>query len=211
MRFRNRIDAGQQLAEALKEYARHSDVLVLALPRGGVPVAAEVAARLEVPLDVFVVRKLGVPGRPELAMGAIAAGGVQVLSEDLIRDLQIPAALVEQVAVRERLELDRRDRLFRGNRRPPEVRGRSVILVDDGLATGSTMEAGVLALRTSEPSRIVVAVPVGAPDTCHRLGRIADRVVCVETPAAFRAVGEWYDDFTQTSDDEVQSLIAASK
>ena len=182
MRFHNRADAGRQLAARLMEFAGRSDVVVLGLPRGGMPVAHEVATRLKVPLDVFLVRKLGVPGQPELAMGAIAAGGVEVLSQDLIRDLAIPLALVEQVAVRERLELERRDVLYRGGRRPVAVRDRTVILVDDGLATGSTMQAAIMALRQQAPARIVVAVPVGARETCEQLRRIADEVVCVATP-----------------------------
>ncbi|MBE3064544.1 MAG: phosphoribosyltransferase [Spirochaetes bacterium] len=198
MRFRNRIDAGRQLAERLTEYAGRSDVLVLALPRGGVPVAHEVATSLGAPLDVFLVRKLGVPGHPELAMGAIAAGGVEVLSEDLIRDLRIPRALIQQVAVRERLELERRDRLFRGDRQPPNIRDRTIILVDDGLVTGATMEAAIVALRSQAPASIIVAVPVGARETCERLGRLADRVVCLATPEPFSAVGLWYEQFSQT-------------
>ncbi len=210
MRFQNRTDAGRQLAARLIEYADRSDVLALALPRGGVPVAFEVASRLNVPLDLFLVRKLGVPGHPELAMGAIAAGGVEVLSEDLIRDLRIPPMLVEQVAARERLELERRDRAYRGDRPPARIAERTVILIDDGLATGSTMEAAILALRQQQPAAIVVAVPVGAADTCARLGRIADRIVCLETPEPFNAVGLWYRDFDQTSDDEVQRLLAAA-
>ena len=210
MRFPNRTEAGRQLAAQLTKYAGRSDVIVLGLPRGGIPVAYEVATRLETPLDVFLVRKLGVPGHPELAMGAIADGGIEVLSQDLIRDLGIPHALVEQVAVRERLELERRDALYRGNRRPPVVRDRTVILVDDGLATGSTMQAAILALRQHAPARIVVAVPVGARETCEQLRRIADEVVCVSMPEPFRAVGLWYDEFSQTSDEEVKRLLAAS-
>jgi len=208
MRFRNRTDAGRQLAEKLTEYAHRSDVMVLGLPRGGVPVAIEVATRLKVPLDVFLVRKLGVPGHPELAMGAIAEGGVEVLNEDLIRDLRIPHALVQQVAVRERLELERRDVLYRGGRKAPVVRDRTVILVDDGLATGSSMQAAILALRQHAPARIVIAVPVGARETCDRLRRLADQVVCVATPDPFNAVGLWYEEFSQTTDDEVRRLLA---
>ena len=181
---------------------------MLALPRGGVPVAYEVAQALSAPLDVCLVRKLGVPGHAELAMGAIAAGGIEVLSEDLIRELGIPRALVQQVAVRERLELDRRDRAYRGGRQTPAIRDRTVILVDDGLATGSTMQAAVLALRQQAPAGIVVAAPVGAPDTCARLRRVAERVVCLETPEPFAAVGAWYEDFGQTSDEEVARLLA---
>jgi erythromycin esterase-like protein/pyrimidine operon attenuation protein/uracil phosphoribosyltransferase len=194
----------------LTKYAGRSDVIVLGLPRGGIPVAHQVAARLKAPLDVFLVRKLGVPGHPELAMGAIAAGGIEVLSRDLIRDLDIPHALVEQVAVRERLELERRDVLYRGNRRPLVVRGRTVILVDDGLATGSTMQAAIIALRQHAPTRIVVAVPVGARETCEQLRRIADELVCVSMPEPFRAVGLWYEEFAQTSDEEVKRLLATA-
>jgi erythromycin esterase-like protein/predicted phosphoribosyltransferase len=210
MRFMNRIDAGRQLASHLMKYAGRSDVIVLGLPRGGIPVAHEVAAKLEAPLDVFLVRKLGVPGHPELAMGAIAQGGIEVLSRDLIRDLGIPHALVEQVAVRERLELERRDVLYRAGRRPIAVRDRIVILVDDGLATGSTMQAAVLALRQHAPARIVVAVPVGAAESCTFLQRVADEVVCVSMPEPFRAVGLWYEEFDQTSDAEVTRLIGAA-
>jgi erythromycin esterase-like protein/predicted phosphoribosyltransferase len=207
--FANRVDAGRRLGRLLTEYAGRSDVIVLGLPRGGVPVAAEVAKQIGAPLDVLLVRKLGVPGHPELAMGAIAEGAIEVLDEQLIRDLRIPRALVEQAAMRERLELDRRDRQYRGTRRPPQVADRTVIVVDDGLATGATMEAAVTALRPHRPTAIVVAAPVGAPETCARLGRRADRVVCVETPADLRAVGQWYDDFTQTTDEEVRQLIGA--
>ena len=208
MRFHDRHDAGQQLAGKLTVYAGRSDVVVLGLPRGGVPVAHEVATRLKAPLDVFLVRKLGVPGHPELAMGAIAEGGIEVLSRDLIRDLEIPRALVEQVAVRERIELERRDTLYRGTRRAATVRDRIVILVDDGLATGSTMEAAVLALKQQQPARIVIAVPVGARETCDRLRRLADEVICLSMPEPFNAVGLWYDDFLQTTDDEVKRFVA---
>jgi len=183
---------------------------VLALPRGGVPVAYEVANRLNAPLDIFLVRKLGVPGHEELAMGAISEGDVEVLSAELIRELGVPDALVRQTAVRERLELDRRDRFFREGRGLIPVTNRLVILVDDGLATGSTMEAAVLGLQRLNPSRIVVAVPVGARETCERLRKIADDVVCLHTPEPFQAVGLWYDDFTQTDDEEVRRLLAAS-
>lgn len=207
MRFRDRIDAGRQLAARLDRFARTPDVVVLGLPRGGVPVANEVAARLEAPLDVFLVRKLGVPGHPELAMGAIAEGGIQVLSRDLIHELGIPHALVERTAVRERLELERRDTLYRGNRRAVRVSDRTVILVDDGLATGSTMQAAILALRQRRPKQIVVAVPVGARETCESLARSVEEVVCVATPEPFNAVGLWYDDFSQTSDEEVRRLL----
>jgi putative phosphoribosyl transferase len=210
MFFKDRADAGRQLAERLSDDTDLSDVVVFGLPRGGVPVAHEVAARLKAPLDVFLVRKLGVPGHPELAMGAIAAGGVEVLSNTLIADLGIPAALVQQVAVRERAELDRHDRLFRTNPQPPSVGGRTVILVDDGLATGASMEAAIIALRRLSPARIVVAVPVGAPPTCEKIRRLADRFVCLAMPAQFSAVGQWYEDFSQTTDEEVQRLLAAA-
>jgi erythromycin esterase-like protein/predicted phosphoribosyltransferase len=210
MRFLNRVDAGRQLAGQLTKYAGRSDVIILGLPRGGVPIAHEVATRLKAPLDVFLVRKLGVPGHPELAMGAIAAGGIEVLSRDLIRDLGIPHALVQQVAVRERLELERRDAAYRGNRRPAVVRDRTVILVDDGLATGSTMQAAILALRQQAPARIVVAVPVGARETCERIARMADEVACVSMPDSFNAVGLWYEEFSQTTDEEVKRLLTIS-
>jgi erythromycin esterase-like protein/predicted phosphoribosyltransferase len=210
MRFHNRTDAGRQLAAQLTEFAGRSDVIVLGLPRGGIPVAHEVATRLKVPLDAFLVRKLGVPGHPEVAMGAIAAGGIEVLSQDLIRDLGIPQAIVEQVAVRERLELERRDVVYRGGRRSAAVRDRTVILVDDGLATGSTMQAAILALRQHAPARVVVALPVGAREACEQLRRIADQVVCVSTPEPFNAVGLWYEEFSQTTDDEVIRLLAAT-
>jgi predicted phosphoribosyltransferase len=209
MRFTDRTDAGRQLADRLLTFAGRADVIVLALPRGGVPVAHEVARRLSVPFDVFLVRKLGVPGHSELAMGAIAEGGVEVLSDDLIHELGIPAALVGEVAVRERLELERRDRLYRGGRALASVRDRIVILIDDGLATGSTMQAAVMALRRLRPSRIIVAVPVGARDTCDRMRRLVDEVICVMTPEPFQAVGQWYDVFGQTTDDEVRALLEA--
>ena len=205
--FHDRADAGRQLSERLREYADRDDVLVLALPRGGVPVACEVASRLGAPLDVFVVRKLGVPGHRELAMGAIAAGRVEVLNHDLIAALEISPAEVAAVAESERAELERRDRLFRGNRPAPHVAKKTIILIDDGLATGATVEAAVTALRQMSPTAVVVAVPVGARETCERLSRLADRVVCLATPAPFDAVGLWYEDFSQTTDDEVKQLL----
>lgn len=207
MLFHDRQDAGRQLANHLAAYAGRSDVVVLALPRGGVPVGAAVAARLAAPLDVWLVRKLGVPGYPELAMGAIAAGGIRVLNQDLIDSLHVSAEQVAQVAMHEGFELDRRARAFRGDRPLPDVRDRVVILVDDGLATGATMEAAILAVRTLAPSAIVVAVPVGARETCDRLGRLVDRLVCAHAPGAFNAVGQWYDDFSETTDDEVRQLL----
>jgi putative phosphoribosyl transferase len=211
MRFRDRTDAGRQLAGALAAYAGRTGVVVLGLPRGGVPVAAEVAARLAAPLDAFVVRKVGVPGHAELAMGAVAAG-VEVFSRELIQELGIPEHVVHAAATRERLELERREALYRHGRPPTRavVHRRTVILVDDGLATGSTMHAAVLALRELEPTRIVVAVPVGARDTCERLRGIADDVICLSMPVPFDAVGLWYDEFTQTTDDEVRRLLTAA-
>ena len=211
MKFKDRTDAGQQLAAKLGAYSGRSDVIVLGLPRGGVPVAFEVARQLQAPLDVFLVRKLGVPGHAELAMGAIAEGGVKVLSEALIAELGIPLRLVERVAVRERMDLDRHDQVYRDGRKLPTVRNRTVILVDDGLATGSTMQAAVTALRRLQPTRIVVAVPVGSADTCERLRQFADDVVCVATPEPFRAVGLWYEEFSQTSDDEVRAFLAKAQ
>jgi erythromycin esterase-like protein/predicted phosphoribosyltransferase len=206
-RFSDRQDAGRVLADALTPYADRSDVLVLALPRGGVPVAAEVARRLGAPLDVFLVRKLGVPGHEELAFGAIAEGGTEVLHDDIIRSLGLSRAAISQVAARERLQIDRHDQLYRGGRRAPAVEHRVVILVDDGLATGATMEAAVVALRERKPAELIVAVPVGARDACTRLARLADTVVCPRQPEPFQAVGLWYDDFGQTSDEEVNLLL----
>ena len=205
--FHDRVDAGRQLAERLREYAHRGDVVVLGLPRGGVPVAYEVSARLQAPFDVFVVRKLGVPQQPELAMGAIATGGIQVLNDDLISDLAIPPSVVEDVAARERQVLQQRDRAFRDNRPPTDVSGKTVILVDDGLATGASMHAAVLALRGMHPAQVIVAVPVGAGETCDRLAGVADKVVCLATPSPFDAVGLWYEDFSQTTDDEVRRLL----
>ena len=208
MKFRNRAAAGRRLVEQLQEYARPG-VIVLGLPRGGVPVAAEVAARLDAPMDVFLVRKLGVPGHPELAMGAIADGDVTVLNDEVVRELGIPAPAIEEVAARERLELDRRDLAYRGTRNPPVLQDRTVILVDDGLATGSTMEAAARAVRQQHPAELVIAAPVGSREACARLKAFADRVVCAATPEPFDAVGLWYDDFSQTPDDEVARLLAA--
>jgi putative phosphoribosyl transferase len=206
--FRNRIDAGDRLTEKLEHYAGRSDVIVLALPRGGVPVGYEVARGLAAPLDVFLVRKLGVPGREELAMGAIASGGVRVLNEDVMSELQIQQQWVDVVAARELEELRRREAAYRDGRSAPDVRGKTVILVDDGLATGASMRAAVAALRKLGPARIVVAVPVGAQQTCDEFRDVADEVVCAETPDPFYAVGSWYADFDQTTDDEVRALLA---
>jgi putative phosphoribosyl transferase len=207
MLFRDRRDAGRFLAGPLMKYAGRSDVLVLALPRGGVPVAFEVARALGVPLDVFLVRKLGLPGREELAIGAIAPGGVRVVNHDVVRALGVPPDVIDEVAVQEQQELERRMHLYRDDRPPPDVRGRTVILVDDGLATGSTMRAAVAALRQQHPARIVVAAPVGAADTCAEFQEEADEAVCARTPEPFLAVGMWYADFAQTTDEEVRELL----
>ena len=207
--FQDRTDAGRQLAEELLSYAGRDDAIVLALPRGGVPVAFEVAQRLGVPLDVFVVRKLGVPGHEELAMGAIASGGIRVLNEDVLYVLPDAQSIVEMVTAIEREELKRRERDYRGDRPAPEVRGRTVILVDDGLATGATMRAAAAALGQQGAAKIIVAVPVGAPSTCHEIKSVADAVVCLQTPGSFMGVGQYYEDFSQTSDEEVRELLAA--
>jgi putative phosphoribosyl transferase len=205
--FKNRVEAGRRLAAALAGYAGRSDLVVLALPRGGVPVAYEIARALGAPLDVFVVRKLGVPGRPELAMGAIASGGVRVLNHSLIEALGISPAVVETVAAQERREMERRERAYRQHRPPLDVRGRWAILVDDGLATGATMRAAAVALRELGPARTVVAVPAAAREACEELRRHVDEILCAETPEPFVAVGVWYEDFTQTTDDEVRALL----
>jgi predicted phosphoribosyltransferase len=206
--FHDRRDAGRYLATKLSDYADRSDVLVLALPRGGVPVGYEVAQALHAPLDVFLVRKLGVPGHEELAMGAIATGGVRVVNQQLVQALGISPAAVEAVVAREQQELERRERAYRDDRPPPDVRGRTCILVDDGLATGSTMRAAVAALRCESAASIVVAVPVAPLETCEELQADADRIVCALTPEPFYAVGLWYEDFAQTTDEEVYDLLA---
>lgn len=206
--FCNRREAGERLAERLSDYAGRDDIIVLALPRGGVPVAYEVAESLAAPLDVFVVRKLGVPWHRELAMGALASGGVRVLNDDVIRSLNISDDIIDEVTDAEAEELERREAAYRDNRSRFELRGKVVILVDDGLATGSTMRAAVAAVRRSEPARVVVAVPVSAVDTCQALRKEADEVVCMVTPEPFYGVGSWYDDFSQTSDEEVRELLA---
>lgn len=207
MRYRDREDAGRHLATLLASYADRDDVVVLALPRGGMPVAFEIARRLHAPLDVFLVRKLGVPGHPELAMGAIASGGVRVLAHDTISQLLVTPEEVEAVTEREGVELDRRDRMYRGDRPATPLAGRTVILVDDGLATGATMEAAIQAVRQSNPARVIVAAPVGAAETCERLRALADEVVCASMPDYFQAVGLWYERFDQTSDEEVIALL----
>lgn len=209
-RFRDRREAGRLLAARLTAYANRPDVLVLALPRGGVPVAYEVARALGAPLDVFLVRKLGVPGQEELAMGAVATGGVRVINNQIVHALRIPDHMIDMVAAKEQEELARRERLYRGDRPPPDVRGRIVILVDDGLATGASMHAAITALRQHQPARIVVAVPTAAPETCEALRAQVDDVICAITPEPFYSVGLWYGDFSQTTDEEVKDLLARS-
>lgn len=206
--FLDRRNAGRHLAGKLLHYRHRSDVIVLALPRGGVPVAYEVARALEVPLDIFLVRKLGVPGHEELAMGAIASGGVKVLNGPLVREFRIPQAAIDAVVAREMRELERREQEYRDGRPSPDVRGHTVILIDDGLATGSTMLAAVAALRREGAAKIVVAVPVASRHTCAEFQDQVDEVVCAETPGDFQAVGQWYYDFSQTTDEEVRDLLA---
>src|SRR5213080_4206273 len=206
--FPDRIEAGRLLAEELEKYADRDDVIVLGLPRGGVPVANEVAKHLHAPLDVFIVRKLGVPGFEELAAGAIASGGVRVLNEDVMRAIPHADQAIEAVTTRETAELARREQTYREGRPAPDLRDRIVILVDDGLATGATMRAAVKALRQRGAAKIVVAVPVGPPDTCREFEDEADEVVCASEPEFFQAVGQYYEDFSQTSDDEVRELLA---
>jgi putative phosphoribosyl transferase len=210
-RFSDRREAGRRLAALLQPLASEPDVIVLGLPRGGVPVAYEVAQALDAPLDVFVVRKLGVPGHEEYAMGAIASGGIRVLNHEVVRQLQIPSGAVEAVERDERRELERRERLYRDDRPVPSLRDRTVVLVDDGLATGSTMLAAVQAVRTQRPRRIVVAVPVASREAHDAMNRQADACVCVSTPDPFYGVGLWYLNFNQTTDEEVQELLAAAR
>jgi|SRR5579864_5970502 len=206
-RFQDRKEAGRLLAAELTAYSNRTDVIVLALPRGGVPVAFEVAGMLKAPLHVFLVRKLGVPGREELAMGAIASGGVRMLNDEVVRVMKISDKVINSVAAEEQRELERRERAYRGDRPSPDVRDQTVILVDDGLATGSSMRAAVAAVRRQHPAKIVVAVPVAAASTCEELRDDVDEVVCVRTPEPFYAVGLWYVDFSQTTDEEVRELL----
>ena len=210
-RFKDRTDAGRRLANVLGAYADRSDVMVLALPRGGLPVGFEVAQALNAPLDVFVVRKLGLPWHEELAMGALASGGVRILDEDVIRAARVSEEDIRRVTAAEQIELERRERRYRGDRAFPDLAGKTVILVDDGLATGSTMRAAVAALREEKPGRVVVAVPVASPQTCDAFRSIADDIVCAETPEPFIAVGLWYEDFSHTTDDEVHDLLEKSR
>jgi predicted phosphoribosyltransferase len=207
MLFQDRFEAGRILASRLSQFAQRNDVIVLGLPRGGIPVAFEVAKALNSPLDVFVVRKLGVPGREELAMGAIASSGIRVVNRAVVDALGIKNDEIEEAATEQRAELERREREYRSGRPMLDVHNRTVILIDDGLATGSSMRVAVMALRKREPGRIVIAVPVAAPSTCEELESEADQVVCAVTPEPFLAVGQWYRDFRQTSDDEVHKLL----
>jgi putative phosphoribosyl transferase len=209
--FADRAEAGRHLAAALSDFTGRADVLVLALPRGGVPVGFEVARALDVPLDVFIVRKLGVPGHEEFAMGAIASGGVQLVDDAVVRQLGLNDRDIQRIAAAERRELERRARRYRGDRPLPDIASRTVILVDDGLATGSSMRVAVAALRQEHPSRIVAAVPIAPPETCDALRREADDVVCAVTPEPFYAVGVWYEDFRQTTDEEVHDLMERAR
>ena len=206
--FGNRTEAGRELAQALMAYGGRNDAIILALPRGGVPVAHEVAKALYLPMDVWFVRKLGVPGQEELAMGAIALNGACHINEDITQRLNIPGQLMNQVVAKEKLELERRNRLYRHGHPAPDVKGKTVIIIDDGLATGATMRAAIESLRQAQAGRIAVAVPVGAKDVCEALAGVADEVVCLRMPEPFYGVGQWYEDFSQTSDEEVQALLA---
>ena len=209
--FRDRFDAGRQLGQRLERYARRPDVLVLGLPRGGVPVAFEVARALGAPLDVFLVRKLGAPGHEELAMGAVASGGVRVLNREVVEVLLVPERVIEELASQELREVERRQRSYRGDRPPPDARDRTVILVDDGVATGSTMRAAAQAVRLLAPARLVVGVPVAPPETCRALASEVDEVVCLATPEPFYGVGLWYADFSPTTDTQVRELLERAR
>ena len=206
--FIDRYEAGRRLAEKLEKYAGRPDVIVLGLPRGGVPVAFEIARHLRVPLDVFIVRKIGVPGFEELAIGAIASGGVRVLNDEVVRVLPNAQEIIDEATARERIEIERREKLYRDDRQPLALHDRTVILVDDGLATGATMRAAVGALREQDVAHIVVAVPVGAPETCREIETEVDETICAISPTYFEAVGQFYEDFSQTTDDEVKALLA---
>jgi len=205
--FEDRVEAGQILASQLRAYADRVDVVVLALPRGGVPVGFEIAQALRAPLDVMIVRKLGVPGHEELALGAIASGGVRVLNRRLVEELALSAGTIEAIARRQQVELERQEKLYRGDRPPMDVARQVVILVDDGIATGSTMRAAIQALRQQEPARIVLAVPVAPPSVCVEMEGMADELLCLAQPTGFFAVGQWYRDFSQTTDEQVRNLL----
>lgn len=208
--FTDRTHAGMELAKALAAYTDHPDSIVLALPRGGVPIAFEIAKVLHAPMDVFIVRKLGAPGQPELAMGAIASGGLRVMNDDVLRMLRVDEATIAATVAEEQKELERRERLYRGNRPAVKIADKTVIVVDDGIATGATMRAAVRALKAQQPARLIVAIPTAAVDTCNLLRQEVDEVVCLATPEPYIAVGRWYRDFAQTSDAEVQALLAQS-
>ena len=205
--FKDRADAGRQLARLLQDFKGRENALILALPRGGVPVAHEIAQSLSLPMDILLVRKIGVPGHEELAMGAVALGGIRVLNYDIVDVLNIPDAVIEAVSTQERTELERRNHLYREDLPPPRVQGKDIIVVDDGLATGATMHAAIMALHGGRAASVTVAVPVGAPDTCRKLGAEADRIVCLHQPEPFYGVGVWYQDFSQTEDAQVIDLL----
>jgi putative phosphoribosyl transferase len=205
--FRDRRDAGRKLAKKLSAYANQSDVVVLALPRGGVPVAYEVALALNAPLDIFTVRKLGLPGHEELAMGAIATGGARVINQDIVRTFNVPRGVVETVAKQELKELERRERVFRGDRMMREIHDKTAILIDDGLATGASMQVAIMGLRAKDPARIIVAVPTAPLETCEVFKQLVDEMICGTTPEPFYGVSRWYEDFSQTTDEEVQTLL----
>jgi putative phosphoribosyl transferase len=210
MLYQNRSHAGKVLAELLHEFANRTDVLILALPRGGVPVASEIARSLKLPMDVFIVRKLGVPGHEELAMGAIATGGIRVLNQSVIESLKIPTYMIDEVASAEQIELERRELSFRSNRPPHQLEGMDVILVDDGLATGATMRAAVRAVKTRNPKKVFIAAPLAERETIIEFRCEVDGIFCPATPYPFHGVGQWYKDFTQTSDEEVRDLLATA-
>ncbi len=208
--FADRAEAGKMLAEVLVDYAERTDVLVLALPRGGVPVAYEVAQTLTVPMDLWLVRKLGVPGQEELAMGAIAGNDTCILNRDIISVLNIDRATIDAVIVKEQAELERRNRLYRQGRSSPDIKGKTIIIIDDGLATGATMRAAIASLRQAGAAKIIAAVPVGAASTCGKVEQDADELVCLYTPEPFYGVGQWYSDFSQTSDESVLALLESA-
>ncbi len=208
--FSNRAEAGKMLAEALSDYIGRSDIFVLALPRGGVPVAYEVARKLAAPLDLWLVRKLGVPGQEELALGALAGKNIRVLNDDIISLLNIDQSAIDIVIAREQAELERRNRLYRQNRPPPDIEGKTAIIIDDGLATGATMRAAIASLRQAGAAQIIAAVPVGASSTCRKIEQEADELVCLHAPEPFYGVGQWYTDFSQTSDEEVLALLTSA-
>ncbi len=207
MIFRDRTDAGERLAQALSQYARQKNTLILALPRGGVPVAFEVANALKLPLDVFLVRKLGVPGQEELAMGAIAMGDTEVLNKDIIRQLGIPREIIDRVKAEEQTVLDERNLRYRGQRKMPTLKGKTLILIDDGIATGATIRAAITAIKKLSAKRLIIAIPVAPASTVQELNREVDEVICLKTPEPFYAIGNWYHDFSQTSDEEVRDLL----